>query len=72
MKLTKKQKEILEKLKSGAVIQFLPGDETDIYTLTNGERVNRRTIDNLLHKGAIKPNSDGLFPGFHQSYSAAI
>jgi hypothetical protein len=51
-------------------VQALSGADGTIYTATDGERLNGRVVGNLIRKGVLRPNGDGLFPGFTQTYSA--
>ena len=71
MKLTKQQKSLLDKVRGGGAVQSLTSDEGKIYTTQDGERLNSRAIGNLIIKGALVPNGDGLFDGFTQTYRAA-
>lgn len=67
MKLTARQKEVIEKIKhSGGHI----GVDFEAYFIPmSGERVNATVIKNLISKSILKPSNDGLFSGFRtQTY----
>lgn len=66
MKLTKAQKQTLERIKDMPVML----DEQGAH-LTNGESIHSGVFQRLIDKGAVIASHDGLFDGFSQTYRAA-
>jgi hypothetical protein len=65
MKLTRSQKRIYERAKMEPILIDSEG-----FRWTNGAVVHKRVFNNLIEKGLLKPNNDGLFTGFSQTWSA--
>ncbi len=68
MKLTRAQKKTLQTLGGGGVVAMTEKGETE-YTTLDGGHLDLRIIRNLIAKGALTPNNDGLLEGFTQTYS---
>jgi hypothetical protein len=64
-KLSKRQVEVIEKAASEPIIIY-----NHSFCWENGKNVNARMIKNLIEKGHLKYNEDGLMPGYSQTISA--
>lgn len=66
MKLTKPQKQALERIKEFPIMSDRGG-----YHLTNGESIHSGVVQRLIDKGVLVPAQDGLLDGFTQTYVAS-
>jgi hypothetical protein len=66
MKLTKAQNIVYERAKYEPIVGLPDGS----YAFKSSQSVHKKTFNNLIKKGALQANGDGLFAGFDQTWSS--